>query len=178
MKKAVFCIVKNQTQADQIINDLQRAGFPNREISVVLPQPGGFSKTTSKKEGKSEKQNRSSGSATSGAPSGVGGAIGLLNSLGPITIPGLGVFVAAGPVMVALSESAIEGGTGFFVDTLSEFGLPEQEAKRYQEALQSGGHLICCHVETSDECDKAKKILEKNSGKDISTSSEKATSRR
>jgi uncharacterized membrane protein len=166
-KTSVFGIVKSRTQAEQIIESLQGAGFPKSEISILLPDTEGrhdigHVKATKAPEG-----------ATTGATTGgiTGGVLGLLAGIGTLAIPGLGPFIAAGPIMAALSGAAVGGATGGIVGALIGLGIPEIEAKRYQDKLKTGNYLIAVQARDGNERDRAKQIFKSAGAEDISTSS-------
>src|SRR6201990_858673 len=154
-KTSIFGIVKTHAQAEQIVEGLQRAGFPASEISVLLPD----------NEGKHDighvKATKAPEGATTGAATGAGtgGVLGLLAGIGALAIPGVGPFIAAGPIMAALSGAAVGGTTGGIVGGLIGLGIPEIEAKRYEEKLKSGNYLIAVHTHDSDEEKRAKEIF-------------------
>ena len=164
-KTSVFCIVKTHSQAEQIVEDLQEAGFPVSEISVLLPD----------KEGKHDighvKATKAPEGATAGAATGgvTGGVLGLLAGIGALAIPGVGPFIAAGPIMAALSGAAIGGTTGGVVGGLVGMGMPEIEAKRYENKLRSGNYLIAVDVADGNQKDRAKEIFKNAGAEDIST---------
>ena len=161
---SVFGIVKSHSQAERLVEELQAAGFPASEISVLLPDSEGRHdiKATKAPEG-----------ATTGATAGgvTGGVLGLLAGIGALAIPGIGPFIAAGPLMAALGGAAIGAGTGGLVGALVGMGIPEIEAKRYQDKLKRGNYLIAVAVADGDEKDRAKEILKNVGAEDISTSS-------
>lgn len=166
-KSSVFGIVKSHSQAEQIVQDLQDAGFPASEISILLPD----------NEGKHDighvKATKAPEGATTGAATGgvTGGVLGLLAGIGALAIPGVGPFIAAGPIMAALSGAAIGATSGGIVGALIGMGIPEIEAKRYEDKLKSGNYLIAIHVRDGDEKDRAKQIFRNAGAEDISTSS-------
>src|SRR6202163_3511922 len=165
-KSSVFGIVKSYPQAEQIVERLQRAGFPTSEISVLLPD----------KQGKHDfghvKASKAPEGATTGAATGgvTGGVIGLLAGIGALAIPGVGPFIAAGPIMAALSGAAVGAATGGVVGGLIGLGIPEIEAKRYDEKLRKGNYLIAVHTDESEDVDRAKKIFKAAGAEDVSTS--------
>jgi len=166
-KTSLFGIVKTHAQAEQIVENLQSAGFPASEISVLLPDNQGkhdigHVKATKAPEG------ATTGAATGGV---TGGVLGLLAGIGALAIPGVGPFIAAGPIMAALSGAAIGATTGGVVGGLIGMGIPEIEAKRYEDKLKAGNYLIAVHTHDGDEKDRAKKIFEQAGAEDISTSS-------
>jgi len=166
-KTSVFGIVKSHSQAEQVVEGLQDSGFPVSEISVLLPD----------KEGKHDighvKATKAPEGATTGATTGgvTGGVLGLLAGIGALAIPGVGPFIAAGPIMAALSGAAIGATTGGVVGALIGMGIPEVEAKRYEGKLKSGNYLIAVHVRDGEEKDRAKEIFKNAGAEDICTSS-------
>src|SRR5512133_180292 len=162
-KTSVFGIVKTHSQAEQIVEGLQDAGFPVSEISILLPD----------NEGKHDighvKATKAPEGATTGATTGgvTGGVLGLLAGIGALAIPGVGPFIAAGPIMAALSGAATGGVAGGLIG----LGIPEIEAKRYEGKLKSGNYLIAVHAGDGDEEDRAKEIFENGGAEDICTSS-------
>src|SRR4029077_4406135 len=167
-KTSIFGIVKSHSQAEQIVEGLQNAGFPASEISVLLPD----------NEGKHDighvKATKAPEGATTGATAGgvTGGVIGLLAGIGALAIPGVGPLIAAGPIMAALSGTAVGATTGGVVGGLVGLGIPEIEAKRYDEKLKKGNYLIAVHTEESEDVDRAKHIFKTAGAEDISTVSE------
>src|SRR5881227_2058682 len=173
-KKSVFCIAKSRTQAEGIVERLQSAGFATSEISVLLPNDEGkhdigHVKATKAPEG------ATTGAATGGV---TGGVLGLLAGVGALAIPGLGPFIAAGPIMAALSGAAVGATTGGVVGGLVGLGIPEIEAKRYDEKLKKGNYLVAVHADESDDVDRAKDIFKNAGAEDISTVSEASVSKR
>lgn len=188
MKKAVFCLADNNAQAQRIVDHLLSAGFDNEVISVLFADSSstrGFTETETDfrtpKKGKlaHEKNTKAPEGATTGAITGgiIGGTLGLLAGIGSLAIPGVGPFIAAGPLMAALAGSGVGGSVGLIVGALVGMGVPEYEAKRYENSLKAGGILISVHANTPEEVDQARDIMKREGAKDISTSSEKASSR-
>jgi hypothetical protein len=169
-KKAVFCLVRDEGQAVRIVDDLRSAGFSNNDISVLLPDKG------STREFAHQKGTKAPEGAVTGAGTGgvLGGVLGWLTGIGALAIPGLGPFIAAGPIMAALSGAAVGATAGGIVGTLVGMGIPEYEAKRYEGRLREGRVLISVHSENSDERKRAKEILERGGAEDISTASEES----
>jgi hypothetical protein len=168
MAKAVFCTVKTSTHAAQVVERLKTAGFASGDISVLMPDKPGT------KNFAIDNQTKAPEGATTGAGAGavLGGALGWLAGIGALAIPGLGPFIAAGPIMAALSGAAVGGTLGGVTGALIGMGIPEYEAKRYEEKVKGGQALICVHSEDAAQTDRAKKIFEAAGAEDISTSSE------
>jgi len=168
MSKSVFCIATTQAQAENIVRDLQSNGFADSEISVLLPDTAGkhdmgHVKTTKAPEG------TATGAATGGV---AGGVLGLLAGIGALAIPGVGPLIAAGPIMAALSGAALGATAGGLVGGLIGLGIPEIEAKRYEEKLKQGNFLISAHVDNGDQEDRAKRVFKDAKAEDITTASE------
>ena len=168
MARAVFCTVKSTTQAAAIVDRLKTAGFLARDISVLAPDKDGT------KEFAIDNQTKVPEGAATGAGAGalVGGGLGWLAGIGALAIPGVGPLIAAGPIMAALSGAAVGGSLGGVTGALIGLGIPEYEATKYEGKVKGGHCLISVHSETTQQCDKAKKIFEGASAEDISTSHE------
>lgn len=167
-KKSVLCIVNTEMQAGHIVDRLKAEGFSNNDISVLFPDKTGtrdfaVAKGTKAPEG-----------AATGAGTGavVGGALGWLAGIGALAIPGVGPFVAAGPIAAALSGAAVGGAVGGIAGSLIGMGIPEYEAKRYEGKIKQGGILLSVHTDNSDEVKRAKQIFEDAKAEDISTAGE------
>jgi hypothetical protein len=168
-KTSVFAIYPSLTQAEQGVDALVRGRFSNDDISVLAPDQQGT------KDFAHEKHTKAPEGATTGVAAGgaLGGALGLLAGVGALAIPGLGPFIAAGPIMGALAGLGVGGAVGGFVGALVGMGVPEYEAQRYEGRVKDGGVLLSVHCATSDEITRAKKILEQTGAQDISSSGEK-----
>jgi|EndMetStandDraft_5_1072996.scaffolds.fasta_scaffold30856_1 hypothetical protein len=198
MKKVIFALANSEEHAQRIVDRLQQAGFDNEDISFLMSDKEGkmelredrrgdlevFENKTSGKNKKGtlghEKHSKApEGSVTGGVAGGViGGSLGLLAGIGSLAIPGLGMFIAAGPIVAALSGSAVGGAVGLLVGSLIGLGIPEYEAKKYESKLKKGHLLICVHTNDSNHLDRAKEILQNEGATDIGTSKEKAGSSR
>ena len=164
--KSVFCIAKSYSQAERIVEELQSAGFSPSEISVLMSDTHGRHDMGHVKATKAPE-----GATTGGVTGGVlGGVIGLLAGVGALAIPGVGPLIAAGPIMAALSGTAVGAATGGLIGGLVGLGIPELEAKRYEEKLRSGNILIAVDGCESDQVDRAKEIFKRYDAEDISTS--------
>jgi hypothetical protein len=167
---AVFGIYKTSTQAERAVDSLSSAGFSHNDISVLLPD------IRSSKEFAHQKNTKAPEGAATGATTGgvVGGTLGLLAGIGTIAIPGIGPFIAAGPLMASLAGVGVGGAVGGLIGALVGMGIPEYEAKRYQGRVKDGGVLLSVHCDTSDEISLAKDVLKQTGAEDISSAGEKA----
>jgi hypothetical protein len=169
---AVFGIYKTSLAAERAVDRIIAAGFSNNDISVLLPD------SQSSKEFAHEKNTKTPEGATTGVAAGgaIGGTLGLLAGIGSLAIPGLGPFIAAGPIMGALAGLGVGGAVGGLIGALVGMGIPEYEAKRYEGHVKNGGVLLSVHCATSDRISQAKQLLEQTGAEDISSAGEKAAS--
>lgn len=165
---STFGIFRNTAGLDRAVDSLKNAGFSNSDISVLMADK------SSTKDFAHEKNTKAPEGATTGAGTGVvlGGALGWLAGIGALAIPGIGPFVAAGPIMAALAGASVGGAVGGISGAIIGFGIPEYEAKRYEGAVKDGGSLISVHCSDSEEIDRAKEILKQAGAEDIASSSE------
>jgi hypothetical protein len=167
-KKAVFGIASNQQQAERIANDLKAAGFPASDISALFPD-----KTATRDFAHEQHTKAPEGAATGASAGGVlGGGLGWLVGIGSLAIPGVGPFIAAGPIMAALSGAALGAAVGGVAGALVGMGIPEYEAKQYEGKIREGNILISVHTEDSKEIDRAKEIFTRAGAHDISYTGE------
>src|SRR6202162_3254899 len=169
-KKAVFGIAKSESQAIMIVDNWKAAGFTQNDISVLFPDKQGT------KDFAHEQHTKAPEGAATGAGSGaiLGGALGWMVGIGALAIPGLGPFIAAGPIMAALAGAAGGAAAGGLVGALIGMGIPEYEAKRYEGKVKGGNVLLSVHTEDGNERDRAKKILKSGGAEDISYAGESA----
>jgi uncharacterized membrane protein len=92
--------------------------------------------------------------------------------IGALAIPGVGPFIAAGPIMAALAGAAVGAAAGGITGALVGFGIPEYEAKQYEGKIRKGNMLISVHTEDGKQVDKAKEIFKREGGTDISYTGE------
>jgi hypothetical protein len=170
MATAVYCIAKTDTQADQIVTTLRSAGVKDQDISVLFPDRKGTKEFAHEHNTKAPE-----GAATGAGVGGVaGGVVGLLAGIGALAIPGVGPLIAAGPIMAALSGAAVGATVGGVAGGLIGLGIPEFEAKRFEERVKGGNILMSAHSENSDTTKRIKDIFKSAGAEDITTTSEKS----
>ncbi len=132
----------------------------------------------SSKEFAHEKNTKVPEGTTTGATAGgvIGGTLGLLAGIGSLAIPGVGPFIAAGPIMGALAGLGVGGTVGGLIGALVGMGIPEYEAKRYEGRVKDGGVLLSVHCNGSRDISRAKEILKGTGAEDIASAGEKAVS--
>jgi len=166
--KAVYCIAQTEAQAEDIIATLEQRGISTSEISVLFPDRGG-SRDFAHEHHTKAPEGTAVGVGTGGV---IGGALGLLAGIGVLAIPGVGPFIAAGPIMATLSGAAVGATVGGIAGALIGLGIPEYEAKAYEEKINSGNILIAVHTRDGDEADLVEEVFKNANAKDIGTSRE------
>jgi hypothetical protein len=165
---AVFGIYSSYGQVESGVDALRAAGFRNTDISVLFPENVG-SKDFAHKKGTKAPEGATTGASTGAL---IGGGLGWLAGIGALAIPGLGPFIAAGPIMAALAGAGVGGAVGGIAGALIGMGIPEYEAKRYEGRVKEGGILLSVHSDNSDWTKRAKEILERTGAQDISSTGE------
>lgn len=172
MSKAVICIAKTQVQAETIVTRLESAGILTSDISVLFPD------RTGSRDFAHEHNTKAPEGATIGVSAGgvTGGVLGLLAGIGALAIPGVGPFIAAGPIMAALSGAAVGATIGGIAGALIGMGIPEFEAKQYEAKIKEGNILISVHSHDGDDTDRIKDIMKDAQAEDISVTGEEGVS--
>ncbi len=167
-RTAVLGIFQTRSAVDYAVDQLKINGFRNSDISVLMPTKEGSD------EFAHEKHTKAPEGVTTGATSGalLGGGLGWLVGMGSLAIPGIGPFIAAGPIMAALAGMGVGGAVGGVAGALVGAGIPEYEAKRFEGMVKGGGILLSVHVDDHEWSRKAKDLLERTGAKDIASTSE------
>jgi len=166
--RVVYGIYRDRMQAEDAVDKLIHAGFRVEDISILLPENLGTKDFAHEKHSKAPE-----GTATGATAGGVvGGTLGLLVGIGALAIPGLGPFIAAGPIMAALAGVGAGGVVGGVVGALVGVGIPEYEAKRYEGLIKNGGILMSIHCDSSEWVSRAKAFMKETGAEDISSTGE------
>jgi hypothetical protein len=172
-KIAVIGLFNDRPTLERGIDALRAGGFRNDDISAMLPD------AASSKEVAHEKHTKAPEGAMAGAAVGgiAGGTLGLLLGIGALAIPGLGPFIAAGPIVAALAGAGAGGAVGTLTGSLIGLGIPEFEAKSYEGYLNKGGMLLAVHAVDNEWAAKAKDIMDRAGAHDIAKTGEAAAKR-
>ncbi|MBV8553721.1 MAG: general stress protein [Acidobacteriaceae bacterium] len=165
---AVYGIYRTRPDAENAVDQLMASGFRTEDLSVLMQD------NTGTKDFAHEKHTKAPEGTTTGAVAGgvVGGTLGLLVGIGALAIPGVGPFIAAGPIMATLAGVGSGGVVGGVIGALVGMGIPEFEAKRYEGRIKEGGILLSVHCDNSDWVTKAKDLLKRTGAEDVSSTGE------
>jgi hypothetical protein len=164
----VLGIYRNRSDVERGVNALRQAGFRSADISGLFPSGD------SNKDFAHEMGTKAPEGASAGVASGLvlGGTLGWLVGVGALAIPGVGPFIAAGPIMAALAGAGVGSALGGVTGALIGYGVPEYEAKRYEGRVKEGGILLSVHCDDHEWVTTAKETLERTGAHDISHTSE------
>jgi hypothetical protein len=167
---AAFGLFKDRPSVEEAVDRFKNAGFRNADISILLPENVGS------KDLAHEKHTKAPEGVAAGVSSGaiLGGALGWLVGIGALAIPGVGPFLAAGPIVTALAGVGAVGALGGITGALVGAGIPEYEAKRFEGRLKKGGILLSVHCDDNDWAKRAVEIMKQCGAENIATSSEAA----
>jgi hypothetical protein len=165
---AAYGIYRDEAHVTEGVDALRVAGFRNTDISVLFPDNRGT------KDFAHEKNTKAPEGTATGAASGmaIGGTLGWLTGIGALAIPGVGPFIAAGPIVAALAGAGAGGALGGILGALVGMGIPEYEAKRYEGRIRKGGVLMSVHCDNSEWVGRAKEILRETGAEDVSSANE------
>ncbi|MDP3509723.1 MAG: DUF3341 domain-containing protein [Candidatus Melainabacteria bacterium] len=163
MSQSVIGLVKTREDAESLVSALQAVGFPNSGLSVLFPDKQGT------KDFAHDNSTKAPEGAAAGATTGgiIGGTLGLLAGIGALAIPGVGPFIAAGPIMATLSGVGVGATLGGLTGALIGMGIPEYEAKMFEGKLREGNVLIAAHSESNDDLKRAEDVFKGHGATDI-----------
>ena len=168
MSKSILCIVPDIPRAELVVDGLRRAGFASNDVSVLLPD------RTATRDFAVEHSTKAPEGAVAGIGAGgaLGGTLGWLAGIGALAIPGLGPFIAAGPILGALSGAAVGAAVGGIAGSLIGMGVPEYEARQYEGKLKDGQILISTHVGDDEKAKLARGIYERHNAEAITVTTD------
>lgn len=167
---SVYCLAANRAQANNIVSRLKEAGFADKDISVLFADKED-TKEFAKQKHTSAPETRGAEGTAAGAGAGgvVGGTLGLLAGIGTLLIPGVGPFLAAGPIAAALGGAAVGATVGGLAGGLIGLGIPEIDAKHYEEKVKEGSILIAVRADDWEHDNLARRIFQETSARSISS---------
>ncbi len=163
MSQSVIGLVKTRVDAENLVSALQDSGFLSNDLSVLFPDKEGT------KDFAHDNSTKAPEGAATGATTGgvIGGTLGLLAGIGALAIPGVGPFIAAGPIMATLSGIGVGATLGGITGALIGMGIPEYEAKMFEGKLREGNILIAAHSEINDDLKRAEDIFKTHGATDV-----------
>lgn len=165
---SAYGIFPTRLSVELAVGQMKAAGFRNSDISVLFPHGD------ESKEFATQKHTKAPEAAVVGTSTGavIGGTLGWLAGIGMLAIPGVGPFIAAGPIMAALAGAGVGGAVGGITGILIGLGIPEYEAKRFDGRIKAGGILFSVHCEDAKWTKKAMEIMKESGAEDVSSTSE------
>ena len=165
---AVFGIYRTRPEVEEAVQALKNADFRATDISVL------FAENLGTKDFAVEKHTKLPEGSSAGAGTGavIGGVLGWLTGIGALAIPGIGPFIAAGPIVSLLAGLGAGGVIGGVAGALVGMGIPEYEAKRYEGRIKEGGILLSVHSDNADWKKRAMEILRRTGAMDIGSEGE------
>jgi hypothetical protein len=166
---AVFGIYSDRLAVEEALEHLRASGFRGTDVSVLFPDNQGT------KDFAHEKNAKAPEGVTTGAVAGgiTGGVLGWLTGIGALAIPGLGPFIAAGPIVAAIAGAGAVGALGGIIGALVGMGIPEYEAKRYEGRIREGGVLMSVHCDSAEWVNRAREAMRETGAQDIASAGEK-----
>ena len=153
MAQTITRLYDNYSDAANAVRELERAGVPHDEISIVASNADNrYSKQGDRivDRDMDGRDDRAEGAATgAGVGAAIGGVAGALAGLGLLAIPGVGPVVAAGWLVSTVAGAAAGGATGGVIGALTQAGVSEEDAHVYAEGVRRGGTLVTARINDS-----------------------------
>lgn len=127
--KSIVSLFDRIEDAEAAVRDLETAGFGSQQLSLIAQR---------------DELGEGEGTATGAA---IGAGLGLLAGLAAVTIPGIGIVAAVGPIIAGGIIGAVAGG---LVGSLVDMGIPAEEAEYYSEGVRRGGTLLAVTTNDAD----------------------------
>jgi tetrahydromethanopterin S-methyltransferase subunit C len=169
-RQTVFALVNDSYHAERAVYALRDASVNPNSISLLYPNNTGGLEDVKTVNATKAPEGTVTGATTVGILGGIGG---FLIGMGALAIPGVGPFIAAGPIMAALSGAAIGAAVGGIGGALVGMGVPEYEAKSYDASVKAGKTLIAVHCVDANESKSVRNVLSEANATDISTVNDK-----
>jgi hypothetical protein len=186
MIKTIVGSFDSNREAQQVVNELVRAGVAQDDINLVASNirdeyaapdttspgtltPSGTDVTT----GTAQTAREPASGAAAGAVTGgvIGGVAGLALAFTSITIPVLGPIIAAGPIVATLTGAGVGAVAGGLIGGLTELGVPREHAEYYAEAVRRGGALVTVRVDDT-RTDEVTRVMQRHGAIDINKRAE------
>ena len=178
----VVGLFDSRSEAHSTVQQLVNSGFDREDISLVSQDVSQDGNDRESNEGKTHpgisgsdlsipKYDTSGALKGAGIGAALGGIGGLLAGIAGLAIPVIGPIVAAGPIAAALTAAlggaGVGAATGGLIGALTDMGVPEDEAKRYQDQVGRGKTLVIVRASDDASADRAAEILEASGAEEI-----------
>jgi hypothetical protein len=167
MQNTVYCLASSETQADVILQDLRNLGFSASNISVIIPKHA-------ETKNISVREDAIRGAETGGV---IGGVLGWLAGISVVALPGVGAFLAAGPLVSALGGAVaggVVGGLAGGSGGVHPLGVPRDVGRQIENRLRAGDYLISVHSDDSLLRDRAVRVFRRAGAEEIYSTEQKA----
>jgi hypothetical protein len=167
-RDVVVGVFRDRDDARDAIEELKDAGFASSDISLLSPD-GDRASVAEGTAAERDRGNRAPEGAVTGAVAGgvLGGLGAWLVGVGALAIPGIGPFLAAGAFATALAGAAVGAGVGAIAGALIGMGIPEEEARYYEQEARSGRTLVT--VRSAGRYDDVRTIMQRHGAYDFQT---------
>jgi uncharacterized membrane protein len=163
MSKTVTAVFDTRAEAESALLKLDQAGYTRDQVTMLVTE-----ETRGKHFGIDDKTKAAEGAATGAAIGGLTGALFLaIGSAGALLIPGLNLIVS-GALIGGLAGLGAGAATGSLVGALVGLGIPEHEAKLYEDTVRKGAILIAVEAGDDTGVEKVKAILTGTKAQSIS----------
>ncbi len=161
-RRTVVGVFDGPNHAEMALNELKNSGFSPNQVSVVA-------KDTRETRDMVEHSGMGAAGATAGAFLGgiTGGILGWLVGIGALAIPGIGPVVAAGALATTLGGAALGAVAGGIVGALVDAGVPEEDARGYEEHVRKGSILLTVHAASDEQARQGHRIFDRHGGSDV-----------
>jgi len=160
-------VFESQGDAEKALNELKDAGFRPDQVSVVAKDTR---ESRDLVESSGMEGAETTGAATGAVLGGItGGILGWLVGIGTLAIPGIGPIVAAGALATTLGGAAVGATAGGLIGALVGAGVPEEDARGYEESVGRGQILLTIHATDSTQVKRARQAFEQHGGADVRT---------
>ncbi|HNP69872.1 MAG TPA: hypothetical protein PLO33_14455 [Kouleothrix sp.] len=150
--RIVIGVFEQLEQAQAAVHELEAAGYPTKDVSLVMQQPGSAPEVAT-----------GDTKADTGIAAGVsaGAVIGGIAGVAALAIPGIGPLLAAGPlaaVLGALGGAALGGLVGSFTG----LGIPTERAKEYEQAVRAGGIVVAVKADDRSDEERVQSLMQRH----------------
>lgn len=161
-KRTIVGVFTEEEAAVNAYHQLIELGFDRDEISVLAENPERYH--VNSELDVTPPHDMGKGAATGAITGGMVGGFGaLIASIGALAIPGIGPFLAAGPIAATITGLLAGGAVGGALGALLGLGINKDEAKLYEENLKDGSILVIVEAENG-LADDVTSILHKSTG--------------